>query len=626
MPEPRSKLALSRFRPPLRRVLAVDAGSRRIKLLLAETCFGRLRLLKQELTDLPAEGLVSTDEIRAHLHAALDDWANPPLALVLPERFSTSQVVDLPSTPGSEVENLIADEAVKLGGVSESRIIYDFVRTEAADKDRQQFWVTLCREGDIRERLLRLGIEQQDVCDVTTTANALIAAYRATSPLSPGAVLLHLGAQATVVVVLLAGQGTFAASFEMGSDFFTCSLARLRQCSEAAAESLKCGTNLLSGPEALPEFAAIVDGWAAEVKRQLQEWSQHNPALAAEAASLEMIASGGGFEQPGLLDYLLAHAGLRLLPWPSAAGQPGAAAPAKGFEVAFGAAWQALGYSPQPVSLLPDDYRRNWRKRLNRQRLDVASVAVALVCLLVLAFGVWQKLMLIHRKEALLAKVQAGQEAVEANEALTADLFAEYENLRPVLAAQQQTMATLQTLSLLEQSRTNRDFWYVLVADQTSYFHQAPAPLNTNRPVKTNLLGSVIEPLRAAAPTPAASTPPAPDAASAKPGLIAELCAPGEAEATRQLIRDLVKSFMQQPLFSKADLLSDDLRRNLADPKVVVPDRRFVLELDFANTDFQQPIRLKKPLGPPFRPGPRRLTHPAWAAPDPGADSAQPRP
>ena len=284
MSNPLSKLALSRFRPPIRRVLAVDAGSRRIKLLLAESGFGRLRLLKEELTDLPAEGLVSTDEIKAHLHAALDDWANPPLALVLPQHLSTSQVMDLPLTPESEVEKLIADEAVKLGGVSESRIIYDFVRTEASSKDRQQFWVTLCREGDIRERLLRLGIEREDLCEVTTTANALIAAYRATCPLSGRAVLVHLGAQATVVAVLLAGQGAFAASFQMGSNFFTCSLARLRQCSEQAAEALRCRSNLFNGPEALPEFAAVVDGWAAEIKRQLQEWSEHNPALAAETA------------------------------------------------------------------------------------------------------------------------------------------------------------------------------------------------------------------------------------------------------------------------------------------------------------------------------------------------------
>ena len=46
-----------------RRVLALDAGSRCIKLLLAESDFGRLHILKEELIDLQAEGLVSADLI-----------------------------------------------------------------------------------------------------------------------------------------------------------------------------------------------------------------------------------------------------------------------------------------------------------------------------------------------------------------------------------------------------------------------------------------------------------------------------------------------------------------------------------------------------------------------------------
>ena len=269
-------LKLDRMRPPVRRVLALDAGSRCIKLLLAESDFGRLHILKEELIDLQAEGLVSAEEIKTHLQASLDEWGRPPLALVLPQHLSISQVIDLPLAPESEVEKLIQDETIKLGGVSESRIVYDFVRTETTAKNRQQFWVTLSQEGDIRERILRLGVEQEDLCEVTTTANALIAAYRATNPLSSRAILVHLGAQTTVVVVLLAGQGVFATSFQMGGDFFTRSLARLRNCSEETAESLKRDSNLLTGPEASLEFAGVVDGWVAELKRQLNEWFEHN--------------------------------------------------------------------------------------------------------------------------------------------------------------------------------------------------------------------------------------------------------------------------------------------------------------------------------------------------------------
>ena len=81
-------LKLDRMQPPVRRVLALDAGSRCIKLLLAESDFGRLHVLREELIDLQAEGLVSAEEIKTHLQANLDDWGRPPLALILPQHLS----------------------------------------------------------------------------------------------------------------------------------------------------------------------------------------------------------------------------------------------------------------------------------------------------------------------------------------------------------------------------------------------------------------------------------------------------------------------------------------------------------------------------------------------------------
>ncbi len=598
-------LKLKSLRPPVRRVLALDAGSRRVKLLLAESDFGRLRILGEELLDLQAEGLVSAEELRTHLRASLERADNPPIALSLPQHITISQVIDLPLAPESEVDKLIADETVKLSGVSESRIVYDFVRTETASRNRQQFWVTLCQEGDIRERLLRLGIEHDDLCDITTPANALIAAYRAASPLSSRAILVHMGAQTTVVVVLVAGQGAFASSFQMGGDFFTRALARQLGCPEERAEALKHKQNLFSGTEASPEFVGVVDGWVAELKRQLSEWFQQNPATAKEMPAFELVASGGGFEQPGLLEYLQTKADLPFHEWPKSV-QAEAVAPTRGFELAFGTALQALGYSAQPVSLLPEDYRLAWRKRLGRQRIELASAALTIICALALAFGTWHKLSLISTNQALQTKINAGQEDVMANDSLTGDLLSEYENLRPLLAAQQNTADTLKTLGLLQQVRDHRDLWFVLLADQQSYFTSPPAALlSTNRASRTNLLGPAWDffPVTPWRPSLALTNP-----ASAHPGLIAELCVPGEAEGARQTLSQLVNGLKRQSIFSKVDQLSDDLRRNLADSKVVVTDRDFVLALDFAQADYQQPVRGRKPGTGPVRPPLRRPT------------------
>src|SRR5437016_12415175 len=127
MMRPPSYVRFDRMRPPVRRVLAIDGGSRRLKLLLAQTEFGQFHLLKQELIDLQAEGLVAPEEIKSHLQLCLQNWGQPPLALALPQHVSISQVIDLPLAAESEVDKLIADESVKLGGRSDSRIGYDFV-------------------------------------------------------------------------------------------------------------------------------------------------------------------------------------------------------------------------------------------------------------------------------------------------------------------------------------------------------------------------------------------------------------------------------------------------------------------------------------------------------------------
>ena len=276
--------------------------------------------------------------------------------------------------------------------------------------------------------------------------------------------------------------------------------------------------------------------------------------------------------------------------------------------------------------MLPEDYRQAWQRRLSRQRLDLASAVLIVICILVLALGTWRKLQLYNSKEALLQKVQAGQTAVDANDSFTSDLMTEYENLRPVLAAQQNTLDTLKTFSLLQQSRSNRAFWYVLLADQSTYFSQPIALPATNRPAKTNLLTSSIETPRL---QPLASRP-APSLTNnfpARPGFIAELCVPGDAEASRQMLSELVYALKQERLFSKVDLLSDDLRRNLADPKVCITDRDFVLALDFSQTDFQQPVRWRRiPTPGTPRVTPRPALRPAWNDSDPaGPTGANPR-
>lgn len=581
-----SMLKLGRFQPPVRRVLAVDAGSRSLRLLLAESRLGRMRVLREEYIDLQSEGLVSADENKAQLQAFLEDWGRPPLGLVLPQHFSTSQVIDLPVTPEQEVEKLIQAETLKLGGVTDSRIVYDFVRLESPSKTRQSFWVTICQESDIRERIARLGVEGEDISEVTTTANALISAYCSAAPDSRRAILVHLGAQTTVLAIVQGGQGAFATSFQMGGDFITRSLARLTLATEEQAETIKRERNLLSGPDRLPAFVEVVDGWVAELKRQLNEWFALNAEMAAEVGTFKIVGSGGGFEQPGLIEYLRDEAGLNVENWPAPA-RSNCLLPGRGFEVACGTALQALGQSSQPVSLVPEDYQQAWKKRLAQQRLELASFVLVLVCILLFAAGTWHKLNLIERKSTLLDRTIAAQEARDTQVAFQSELVSGYETMRPVFIAEQNTIDSLKALAALQNSRSNRSFWYVLIADQQSYFNPPPSMLPTNRPARTNL--AAVVPAPADRPYSYGFIGPVlTNTAPSKPGLIAELTVPGGAEAARVLLSQVVNELNQQPVFSRVDSLSDDLRRNVAEPRVIVADRHFAIALDYAETNFLQ--------------------------------------
>lgn len=555
---------------PLRRVLAVDAGSRCIRLLLLESRFGKLRVIRQEALDLREEGLIAAEELKTHMQATVAEWGRPPLALALPQDLAVSQIVDLPPVPDAEARQLIEAETVKLGGVSDSVMVYDFIRVPRLTENRQSFWVTFCQEGEIQSRIAQLGLEDQDFREITTVANALLTAWQVAQPGRREVVLVHAGAQNTTLVVVRNGVGVFAVSFSMAGDFFTRAVARLMHSSPEMAEGLQRSTNLLAGEEALPGFAEIVDAWAAELKRQLSEWQGRPFDLTGD-----WIATGGVFDQPGWRDYLARHAGLNFQPWPSNGG-PGVLLPAPGFEIALGTALQALGQGQQPASLLPETRRVIWKKRLGRQRMEFLNALLLAACFLALALGIWQKFALLQRKQALIHKVEAGLAVVQETNTQNRDLRKGYEELRPLFERQQGTVDTLQTLALLQSARSNRALWCVLIADQQSYFAQPPPPTTTNKPP----VGTGKEEF-------ATWRRDITNASPARPGLIAELCVPEDAEAARSALSLVVNYLKKAPVFGRVDLLPEDLRRSLADPKVILPERHFALVLDFATTQFQ---------------------------------------
>ena len=74
------------------------------------------------------------------------------------------------------------------------------------------------------------------------------------------------------------------------------------------------------------------------------------------------------------------------------------------------------------------------------------------------------------------------------------------------------------------------------------------------------------------------------NASPARPGLIAELCVAEDAVAARNTMSLVVNRLKKvRRCLSAWICCSEDLRRNLADPKVILPDRHFTLVSGFCN-------------------------------------------
>jgi type IV pilus assembly protein PilM len=552
---------------PAKRLLAIDPGTHAVKLLLVEEMLGRVRVLRHELIELHEGGLVSEEEVLRHLRELMREVGGDPVALALPHYRALSQVADLPASAPEEIRKLVEAETVKLSGLGESNIVFDYVALQEFGRYANPFWLTLCQEGEIQRQISRCALANADLCEVTTTVNSLVAAWQAGDPGDRNVILVDWGAAGTGVAIVLGRQAVYTTTFPVGGDALTEAVAAQKGCSFEAAEGVKRACDVAAIPDDLSGFAKALSGWQEELARVLTEWVGEHPELHLTVDAFEVILCGGASLQPGLLDHLNRSGMGQFKPWPAPAEDDW---PGVRFAAAYGTALQALGKSRQPASLLPAEVREYWRKQHSLHLLNSLNFfALALVTLL-LIFGTWQRLEELLQKRSLLADSRAALEKARTTESLSLALARHYDRLRPILQRQKQTIDTLETLSLLQEARSNQALWYVLFADQRSYF-TAPVPGLTNPPTVANLAA------------------PATNAPAFKEGFVAELCLPEDGEAMRRTLTRVVATLKVAPLFKNADLLSADRRRNLADTNVVLADHHFALDIELKENPFRSP-------------------------------------
>jgi len=563
--------------PPTRRLLVIDPGSRCIKILLVAKLMGSVRVLRHRSIDLAEGGLLSPDEFRRLLDTVLQEFGPLPAAISLPQQLSISQVIDLPRVGPEQVKALIEEETVKLSGLSESGIVYDYGKLKPFGKYQNPFWVTVAKEEEILAEVSRLAGVGERLCEIITPANALIATYQAAQPRPENALLVELGASGTVVAIVAQGQGVYAINHPVGGSAFTEAIALQKNCSLETARSLKYSQNLFAGGQVIPGLRSAVDGWRSELEKILQDWLRENPELGLSVDSFRIILGGGGARQPGLMEYLNAKSDLRFTGWPSLSGELGELTLER-YAVAYGVALKRLGASAPPASLFPADLREARKRRHTQELLQSINWVLLLFVALVLLFGTAQKFNLARKKNALLKQSEAVLQEAKGVESLNRQWAEAYERLRPVLKQQKRTVDKLTTLSLLQKVRGDKKLWYVLFADQESYFNGQTAPLS-----QTNLVAA------------AASTTNHPPQ---KYGFIAELCLSEEGEAMRQTLSKVVSGLKQNPAFTNVDTLPADQRKNLVSTNVLIPGHYFSLSIEMAENTFQNPLLPNEPKPP----------------------------
>ncbi len=578
---------LQRVLPLLsRRVVAVDPGSRWLKIVVADSTLGRVRIARRAAVDLAAESLVTPEEIQEHLRVTFPELGGLPLALVLGQNRCINQVLDLPDERGDELRSRLREEAARLSGLPADSLSCESVRLPPFAHYQRPHWLTLCKTREVDVLIERYGTpfgEPGDdtgpprLFDVVTTAHALLAtAHRHRLP-GDSAVFVDLGANTTTVVLQVRGHGAFATSLPRGTASFAAALTKAGGMTPEEAELRRRTQNLFVGDHADPSVVKAVEAWAVELRLAVSEWIEDHASLGLNVAGLPAYVCGGGAAQEGLLAHVNGLGGLRLQLWP--VGQDAANRSNLAFVVAEGAALHAFGHVRHRVSLLPAEYRMGVHRQFAWEIVQTLVLVLLLGLAGALGFGIWQQAGLLAEKRNLTESAAESLAHARRIDELFVRINSDFERLRPSFQRQRDTIRLIEALGAVGRSRTNDAFWYVLFADATSYAAGAVVP-----PPDTNSAPAVVT-------TPSAAPPPA--NGTFRKEFIAEICVPSEGETMRATLSQVVTDLKASEVFHWVDALPPERRRSdLVDPRVVITNRWFGLSMEMLEDDFPQPLRL----------------------------------
>lgn len=554
-----------------RRIIAVDLGAGYLKIAVADEYGGQLRLVRHQIIDLQAEGLLTQEEIDRQLQEIIQSLGNHPLAVCVSQHLALSHIVDLPAAHEKEIAHMIEHETRGLSGLSDSAIVFDYRRLHAFGHHVNPFWVTIAREEAVQGLIQRLaGPENNRLFrEASSTANALITTYLNAPISSQKVVLVDLGASTTTVVVVYQGQGVLASTLQVGSESFTQSIAALKQCPFEEAEHLKKNADLFDGPDRLSGFSATVELWRQDVEKVIREWEEENPASRGLSGSWTILVTGGGSLQPGLMIYIRSRSRWLYETW------QGTEPPLNRHTSTYGLLLLASRTQASGQSLLPSFLRLLKRRQQQLLWVNQAGAALVLLLMFFLATGFSWKLTAVTRKETQLANIRVATTNAMETARLLQDKERAFKKTEFLVTHQTQTADALASLRILQKIRENRDLWFLLFADHESYLQGGtlPAP-------ETNTLPAIPRPAPLATNTIPTNLP---------PGYIVEFSLPDKTEDRFKMQREVVNDFKSEQLFKNVDQLPPTQRStNFFDPKQLPLDRYYSLALDLEEKPWQR--------------------------------------
>jgi len=566
---------------PARRVIAIDVDARNIKIVLAQKFLNKIAFLRKEVVDLPdyiENNEIAQSTLKNEVASIIESLGHYPVAISLSQHLTLSQVIDLPPASQTDIQRMIQGEAHRIAGLSQTKIIWDYAPLKPYGKHTHSFWVTLCQEQEVFKAIDRLGIEKEEVCGITSTGNALITAYLKKYPETVSTVLVELGMRSTTIAILYEGQGIYTTSIALGLELFAESLSSSIGCSTQEAIDIICKKNLFYGNDKSDLYCSLIDGWLQELYRIVGEWLTDNFESRLNLQSLQFVLCGNACNE-FLIDYLNKKpTSPHFSQWYYEDDEERTYPPGF-FAVAKGVSLQALGGTAQSASLLPDELKSSWQKLKIAQVIQSVCILLVFLFLILLGVGTWQTAFAARQKSILRSQIEYGLKLAEQLENTKSVILQNYEKLRTVLYKKQVTMDTIQTLELITLSRSNKPMWFVLFADEQTYFN-APPLSGTNEPPQPDgvvIMGPLLPTLEHSAT----------NKVVVRPGYVVEVCIPEEGDTMRKTLSQLVSDLKRDPRFRNVDTIPFEQRRLMADQKTVLPDKHFAIFMELATNEFQ---------------------------------------